>query len=359
MTFLMRTRAIVLKSICIVTVVCTMSLQNLMATSIALGQKHSLVLSGNHIYGFGNDNFGQLGKIDSMSVVSGQISWVSVAAGGHHSLGLDRDLKVWSWGYNRYGQLGCGDREARHQPARVSQIEPIVKVVASLNNSFLLGVSGDVYGAGKANLLNRSSDEVSFSKIVLPSKSVMVSASASFAMSLDIGGNVWVWGENAFFQRAGGVQISKVDLPEKVKKICCGGFHALALGVSGNVYGWGKNDAEQLGDLPSIVQVPQVIDAQVMDIRAGREHSLLLKTNHIVGLGRNHVGQLGDQASLSNAFHHGDGQIGDFESGAYHCMSLNQEGQLTLWEIIHRGNCCQVGIKSSFPCKIHHSLSTP
>ena len=33
---------------------------------------------------------------------------VSITAGSYHTLAIDEDGDLWSWGYNEYGQIGNG-----------------------------------------------------------------------------------------------------------------------------------------------------------------------------------------------------------------------------------------------------------
>ena len=42
-----------------------------------------------------------------------------IAIGGYHSLGIDKNGKLWSWGYGEYGQLG-------DNTGIVSQFVPVI-----------------------------------------------------------------------------------------------------------------------------------------------------------------------------------------------------------------------------------------
>ena len=68
--------------------------------------------------------------------------WVSVSAGGVHTLGIRSDRGLWAWGYNGYGQLGLGDPlEDKHEPTRVESLSDWVSV--SAGDYHTLGIRSD------------------------------------------------------------------------------------------------------------------------------------------------------------------------------------------------------------------------
>jgi alpha-tubulin suppressor-like RCC1 family protein len=89
--------------------------------SASAGDSHSMVVSRNgSVFSFGDNFFGQLGRSVSCKVnalpyiVRGGIDGVNiccVCAGSNHSLALSSSGMVFSWGSNRFGQLGNGCSE--------------------------------------------------------------------------------------------------------------------------------------------------------------------------------------------------------------------------------------------------------
>jgi alpha-tubulin suppressor-like RCC1 family protein len=87
--------------------------------TVSAGGGHSVALgSDGKVYGWGANASGQLGdettsdRSRAVVVEAGEIpvgvSLQQVSAGGSHSLGLGSDGKVYAWGANGYGQLGDG-----------------------------------------------------------------------------------------------------------------------------------------------------------------------------------------------------------------------------------------------------------
>jgi hypothetical protein len=82
----------------------------------------------------------------------------SVAAGSRNSLALGWDGRVYSWGENRNGQLGQGDRLDKPAPALVEGLESVRGVAAAYDHSLAVTQSGAVFSWGH-DLLSEAEDE--------------------------------------------------------------------------------------------------------------------------------------------------------------------------------------------------------
>ena len=56
--------------------------------------------------------------------------WYFVAARGAHTIALKADGTIWTWGYNRHGQLGDGTTVPKYFPNQISTDSSEVFVVA-------------------------------------------------------------------------------------------------------------------------------------------------------------------------------------------------------------------------------------
>jgi hypothetical protein len=70
---------------------------------------------------------------------------VSLSCGQDHVLALDSDGNVWSWGFNKYGQLGHGDAENKALPEKIDSLSNIVRISAGNNYSFAVSKFGNIY----------------------------------------------------------------------------------------------------------------------------------------------------------------------------------------------------------------------
>ncbi|KAF3449091.1 hypothetical protein FNV43_RR09815 [Rhamnella rubrinervis] len=109
---------------------CVNSLSGIQVKTIAAGLWHTLCISvEGHVYAFGGNQFGQLGTgvdqaetlprlLDSPSLENKHAKMVS--CGARHSVIVTEEGQLFSWGWNKYGQLGLGDSVDRNIPSQVS-----------------------------------------------------------------------------------------------------------------------------------------------------------------------------------------------------------------------------------------------
>lgn len=94
--------------------------------ALACGAMHTLLLLvGGRVFTFGESNRGGLGLgsevicVREPAHVPGLDGVSAVAAGGGHSLACTHSGAVYSWGDNRRGQLGVGNKDPQYTPVRV------------------------------------------------------------------------------------------------------------------------------------------------------------------------------------------------------------------------------------------------
>ena len=99
---------------------------------VVAGGWHSLALtSDGDIYSWGWNQVSQCGhSSDQLSTVirepypvdlgSGENPVSKIGAGARHSVAILKNGEVYSWGWNKYGQLGHGDNADKSTPTRVN-----------------------------------------------------------------------------------------------------------------------------------------------------------------------------------------------------------------------------------------------
>ena len=224
-----------------------------------------VILSGNKITGWGNNEEGQVagtiayndpndlftGNWDNTPV--GSITGASgISAGAYHSLALLNDNKITGWGDNVSGQAIKGN---------------------SLTG--IIGISAGGYH--------------------------------SLAIRNISGGLVTGWGDNDYFQSSNGNNLTGV------KMVSAGHFHSFALLENGTVTGWGWNDDGQVAGATNLNNTNGIFTGNwtstlvgqltgVKSIRAGWFHTLaFLENNKITGWGFNNAGQITENISYNNS----------------------------------------------------------
>jgi len=121
------------------------------------GFRHTIVLtSNNEVFAWGDNEWGQIGNnISSEVLIPYKINEFigekveAISCGSNHSLALTENGCVYSWGYNRYGQLGLNSENFKeNKPQRIEIDVKIKKICCGLGYSLLLSREGDIYVFG-------------------------------------------------------------------------------------------------------------------------------------------------------------------------------------------------------------------
>ena len=133
------------------------ALAGIKTLSIACGNWHSLVLSEfSDVYSFGWNEHGQLGHSPDLPVVAiptlielpsedeEDTNFISIACGERHSAAVSETGGVYTWGWNKYGQLGRStSKDVDRKPQVIDSklnVNNIVKVYCGHWNTLIVGV---------------------------------------------------------------------------------------------------------------------------------------------------------------------------------------------------------------------------
>lgn len=177
--------------------------------AVACGDIHTLALkTDGSLWVWGNNGNGQLGNGFSSGSPAfrpmrlGTATWVSVAGGFTHSLGVRADGTLWAWGYNMYGQLGTGSTDSEPTPRQIGTATTWQRVAAGSNSSAALRQDGTLWAWGSNFVGETGTGSASLLPVTAPTQ-----VGADRWQTLSVGGShtlatrpdntLWAWGYNA------------------------------------------------------------------------------------------------------------------------------------------------------------------
>ena len=289
-------------------------------TSVSAGYHHCLGIDDTgKLWAWGYNGYGQLGtgttsNYSVPTAVLGEHVFVSVHAGESYSLGLDIDGKAWAWGYNYYGQLGIGITGGNVlEPTAVLGDHVFTNIVIGYNHSIGLDTNGKLWSWGQNNSgelgTNNNVWHNSPTEVYGNHKFCYISAGWNFSHAIDENGITWAWGTQTYGILGNATTTGSSLIPVVVYgnhnfvKIFSNYFHTVAIDADGDSWSWGYNPTCELGYCGGESQsIPQKIDRGIefSSFTCGYSHTLGIDVNGIVyGFGTMGNGQL-LIASLSN-----------------------------------------------------------
>ncbi len=226
--------------------------------------------------------------------------------GGRHSVALDDDGVVWTWGRNDWGELGDDTIGYRPFPRALDGLPPIRQVAAANTHTAALDTNGEVWQWG-----SNASGELGPGPSLVPSPELLFDAPSFRAISVgsftNVGltehGTVWAWGPDSWGQMGDGEPGGSSHEPQavaglgKVVAIASGSSHNLALLADGTVRAWGYNAEGELGDGSWENRSRPVTVSGLSEVVsvAARDHisMAITRDGDLWAWGRNSDGQLG------------------------------------------------------------------
>jgi alpha-tubulin suppressor-like RCC1 family protein len=132
-------------------------LSDLNIIDVKCGYSHTLLLtSSGEVYAWGSNYYGQIGNgcnedQNTPIKVNGfnNERIVMISCGGYHSMVVTESGRIYSWGYNYWGQLGSGNTVDSNAPKLIEMEAIIIKRIScGRNHSLLLSNNGVIYAFG-------------------------------------------------------------------------------------------------------------------------------------------------------------------------------------------------------------------
>ncbi len=308
---------------------------------ISVGENHSLILKDGQVYSFGNNSYGQLGlgnmvrDMNDPTLIPNLNNIKYISTGFLNSWALNIDEQVYSWGFNKYSQLGL----------EISN--DIIQISSGYYHSLVLSFHNEVYSLGNnefgqlglGDIINRYSPTL-MSKA--PNNTKYISTGLNHSLALTKNGTIYSWGGNELGQLGLGdyddryVPTLVQEAPTNIIQISSGNDHSLCLTNDGHMYSCGDNMAGQLGlgDYNSrniLTLIPDLNN--IIQISAGGNSSLALSnTGEVYAFGENGYGQLGlehyNNINMPTLVLKMPNNIIQIEAGSNHSLVLRADGHI-------------------------------
>uniref|UniRef100_A0AAQ5XYX5 HECT domain-containing protein n=1 Tax=Amphiprion ocellaris TaxID=80972 RepID=A0AAQ5XYX5_AMPOC len=296
---------------------------------VGCGRRHTaFLLEDGTVYTCGCNDLGQLGheksrkKPEQVVALDAQII-VAVSCGESHTLALNDKGQVFSWGLGSDGQLGLNNfEECVRVPRNIKTLSDvqIAQVACGYRHSHALSRGGQVFSWGQNRYgqlgLGINGQNVSTPQIIQSLQGIpfaQISAGGAHSFALTLSGAVFGWGRNKFGQL--GLNDSndryfpallKSLRSQRVIYISCGEDHTAALTKLRGVFTFGAGGYGQLGHNSTNHEINprkvfELMGNVVTQIACGRQHTLAFTPSSgkmdSFGLGGN--GQLGTRSTCN------------------------------------------------------------
>ena len=358
-------------------------------TTVSLGNYHSsAITSKGRVFTWGDNDYGQLGdgtttdrhsptEITTNFVLNAGEAITDVFIGAYHSCAITSNGRIFTWGYNSYGQLGNGTTTSGSIPADITTNfgldtgEKITSVALGNLHSSAVTSEGRLFTWGY-NSASQLGDGTTISRytptnitanfgIIGNETITSVSLGFNHSSAITSEGRLFTWGSNQRGQLGVGTFTNK-NIPtditanlslvndETVTSISLGDYHSSAITSEGRLFTWGFNSSGQLGDGTIIGKSSPMditnefglsVGEMITGVSLGTYHSCAITSNsRMFSWGGNASGQLGDGTTtdthtpmdISSNFVLNDAEtVKSGSLGKVHSSVITSEGRFFTW----------------------------
>jgi alpha-tubulin suppressor-like RCC1 family protein len=233
--------------------------------AVSAGGLHTMALKSDRtLWGWGNNHDGKLGDgtLDNRAypvspIGTGTWTWLSLCAGGYHTVFVKSDGTLWALGSNGWGQIGDGTTTDSLYPVQVGEDNTWISVSAGNLHTAALKSDGTLWAWGDNGFgkLGDGTNVQRLSPVQIGTDDTWVSVSAgqNHTAALKSDGTLWAWGGNYYGQVGDGTTTDRsspvqIDIGNQWISVSAGSDHTVALKSDGTLWSWGSNEHGQLGN---------------------------------------------------------------------------------------------------------------
>jgi alpha-tubulin suppressor-like RCC1 family protein len=335
---------------------------------VSTGERHSMGIDIiGRLFSWGDNSSGQLGdgtvagKNSPVLVPTTTYqSYKFISAGNLHTLAIrNSDSKLIAWGTNGSNRLGLSLSSTSLDQSTPTAAPSILSFkIVSAGSIHSLGIDSNdllfTWGAATAGVLGDNSTSGSRSSPIQIGSNTWYTGSAgnSYTTAIRTDGSLYVWGRNDLGQLGDGTTINKSS-PVQIgssswTKVSTNQFHTTAIDINGGLWAWGQNSDGQLGDFSlenksSPVQVSSSINTytswKTISTQTGHFLAIKASDSSLWAWGRNNAGQLGigTQVNVSIPTKVGNSSWSAVSAGASYSSGITTNGSLFTWGVNNNG----------------------
>ncbi len=286
------------------------------------------------------------------------------------ALAIGASAQIKAWGRSDQGQLGNNSSSSpKPNPVNIG-LSDVIGIGGGELHTLMLRGNGTVLAFGwnpTGQIGNGTSGGNAYTPFAVPGLTnvIQVTGGSVHSAALKADGTVWSWGSNFSGQIGVGTTTTSgcgcIPSPTQtliadVIQIDAGGQHTLALKSDGTVWAWGNNVNGKIGDgttitRPTPVQVGVGVFGfnNIIAVSAGGDHSMALKSDGTVWTwGNNASGQSGNGSAglpiLTPVQNTTLTNVAQISGGFEHSVALKTNGTVWVWGYNGQG---QIGNGSS------------
>ncbi len=239
--------------------------------AVVAGKSHTVALKKDGtLWSWGNNTNGQLGDnsitprtapVQTGVIKSFFTNWTAVSAGDNHTVGQRADGTIWSWGSYANGRLGLGAVIGDVLiPTQIGpgSLDRWLSVSAGGEHTLAIRSDGALFawgsdGSRQLGIDPRAGDAWTQTQVGEDTNWTNVKAGAKYNLAVKSDGTLWAWGSNNMGQLGDGTTTDRSP-PLQIGRdkvwlaISPGREHSFAFKADGSMWGWGSNSDGQQGN---------------------------------------------------------------------------------------------------------------
>ena len=290
--------------------------------SVSAGRYHTLVkrLDGS-LWTFGNNYYGQLGHSENAGINKSNhkpkqifFNVKSIVAGENHSLVIKENNEAWGFGSNEYGQLGLKDCDGGFNPQFI--MDNVREIDTNVNHTLFVKTNNTLWGTGNnhdhqfTDVTGNRGQKAVAPPVLIMNNVKTAKAGENYSLIIKTNGTAMSVGGNKYGQLGikknsgeGNPVANFEKIMDDAKRIEAGRIHSFIIKNDDSLWSFGSNQFGQIGldNYNSNNDTPTKIMDGVLKVVAGENHSLVLKKDYSLWvMGRNDEGQLGTPEVLGH-----------------------------------------------------------